>query len=240
MDAVISIGGQSFLDGLIRILGPALTPLRTPMPITLPGIANGTLSIRGVQPVLPGGTPGMIELDVEIDLKGEVLLVASVAAGVLNLNLGTGTINLQPSTGNVTEPVRTGNLTTDKGNGTVAGTIVGTTTTTLALTLDALTGKVVLPAATAPLSLDAIGGTFVLPANFSNLALPLPAVVPVAVDFTRGAPLVARISLSPIVNGAVPGGGQAFVTAASGFALDFGFRNAIVTLPNLAGNITNL
>src|SRR5438105_13698142 len=112
MDAVISIGAQSFLDGLIRIFGPALQPLRAPMPVALPGVANSVLGIRNIQPVLLSVGSGQIRLDVELDLKGEVLLVANIAAGVVNFTFGTGNLNLNPSTGTVAQPARSGTLST--------------------------------------------------------------------------------------------------------------------------------
>ncbi len=148
MDAVISIGGQSFLDGLMRLLGPALQPLRAPMPVALPGVANGVLSMRDIRPVLPGRTPGLIELQVELDLAGEVLLQ--------------------------------------------------------------------------------------LPAGAGDLTPPHPAVVPVAVDFTRTGSLLARIFLAPSVNGAGPNDAAVPIDGATGFGLDFRFRVVAVQLAPLA------
>ena len=234
MDSVISIGGQSFLDGLIRILGPALQPLRAPMPVALPGVSNAVLSIRNIQPVLLSDGSGQIQLNVELDLKGEVLLVASVAAGLVNFTLGNGTIDLNPSTGTIAEPARNGTLVTNPGTGTETGNVAGVPTT-LILTLNGLTGSVQLPAATAPLNLGAITGTIQFPAGVGNLALPLPAVVPVAVDFTGAAPLLARILLTPNVNGVLPNGPEAAINAARGFGLNFSLGNPTVPPPSLPG-----
>ena len=122
----------------MRLLGPALQPLRTPMPIALPGLTNGTLSIRRFEPVLPDLRAGEIELEVEFELAGEVLLLASAAVGDVTLTPGTGDINLGAATGTVAQPVRNGTLATSPGSGTV-----GPAT---ALTLDALSGTVQLPA----------------------------------------------------------------------------------------------
>jgi len=181
MDAVISIGGQSFIDGIVRLLGPALQPLRTPMPVALPGLTNSTLSIRRFEPVLPGSRPGEIELEVEFELAGEVLLLASAP-----LDQVTGEINLGAATGTVSQPARTGTLTTSQGSGTVGPT---------ALALDALSGTVQLAGEPdAALNLGAIAGTLRFPPGGGAIALPFPAVVPVAVDLSRGGPLVARFA----------------------------------------------
>ena len=224
MDAVISIGGQSFIDGIVRLLGPALQPLRTPMPIALPGLTNGTLSIRRFEPVLPGSRPGEIELEVEFELAGEVLLLASAAVGNVTLTPGTGDINLGAATGTVAQPVRNGTLATSPGSGTV-----GPAT---ALTLDALSGTVQLAGAPdAALNLAAIAGTLQFPAGVGTIALPFPAVVPVAVDLSRGGPLVARVSLAPLVNGGATGGADAPIDITTGFGLDFDFSVANLVPP---------
>src|SRR5437016_10888627 len=112
MDAVISIGGQSFVDGLLRILNPALQPVRDPLPVPIPGLTNGVLRIRSIQTVLPSAQNGTIELAVEIDLSAELLLVATVNAGVLDLNL-LPTFGLPPS---ITVDLPKRNLTIDAKN----------------------------------------------------------------------------------------------------------------------------
>src|SRR5207248_9632955 len=162
----------SFVDGLVRILGPGLQALRAPMPVALPGLSNAVLSIRSIKSVIPSAQSGTIELDLEIDLTAEVLLVASVAADTVNLTLGNGTVTLPASSGSLAEPLRSGALATNPGTGTETGTIAGVATT-LNLALNSLSGSVTLPAATAPLTLDQVVGTIQLPAGVGNLALPL-------------------------------------------------------------------
>lgn len=126
-DAFISIGGQSFVDGLVRILGPGLQALRAPMPVALPGLSNGILSIRSIQSVFPSAQAGTVELDLELDLTAEVLLVASVAAETVNLTFGTGsfTIPATPSAATLADPGRSAgfalNPITSVGNGTITG-----------------------------------------------------------------------------------------------------------------------
>lgn len=229
MDAVISIGGQSFLDGVIRLLGPALQALRAPMPVAFPGLTNGLLTIRNIVPVLPGGTPSQIELRVDFEISGEALLVASVAAGTVNLNLGNANINFPRQAGTVGQPLRGGQVRTPAQSVTATG---------VSLTLPAVTSPLDLDAAAdAVLSLDPIVATFNLPAAVGNLALPLPAVTPVALDLTRGTPLTAAIFLLIDVNGLFPDAGDAPINASTGFGLDFGFRVISVQPPAIAGTL---
>lgn len=214
MDAVISIGGQSFLDGIVRLLGPSLLALRTPLPIALPGLSNGLLTVRNIQPVVPSSKLGAIELLVEFAIAGEVLIVASVAAENVNLSLGTGDIDLDPSKGGVKQPKRTGTLATKDGTGTVGG---------LALALDALGGTLELDelAAAAELNLDPIVGKLQFAPGVSTLALPLPAVVPMAIDFTPDLPLSATVVLDVTVNGSKPDVAGVDVEADREFGLEF-------------------
>ena len=238
MDAVISIGGQSFVDGLVRILGPALQPLRAPMPLALPGLSNSFLSVRNIQPVFPSAQAGTIELDLQIDLTAEVLLVASVRAGTVNITLGNGTVTWPGTSGTVTEQERAGTLAINQNPnaGTETGTIAGVNTV-LTMALNQLSGSVRLPAPTNPTSLNInqIVGSIQLPAGTGNLGLPLPAVVPVAVDFTRDAPLRAHVFLSPVVNNQ----GTAVdtpINARTGFGLVFHIEQATAQVDALAGN----
>ena len=237
MDSVISIGGQSFVDGFVRILGPALQPLRSPMPVALPGLSNSFLSVRNMQPMFPSSQAGTIELDLEIDLTAEVLLVASVAAGTVTLALGNGTVTWPGGTGTVTEQARSGTLaiTQNPNAGTATGTIAGVNTT-LGLALNNLAGTVNLPAPAnpAPLSINQIVGSIQFPPGTGNLSLPLPAVVPVAVNFTQDAPLRARVFLTPMVNSQgtaadVP------INASTGFGLVFDIAQVTAQVTGLAG-----
>jgi hypothetical protein len=265
MDAVISIGGQSFVDGLVRILGPGIQALRSPMPIALPGLGNGLATIRSIRSKFPGGG-GTIAFELEIDLTAEVLLVASVAAETINLTPGTGsfTIPATPSVATLVEQARSAALSLDPitsaVNGTVTGapaaitgtipseplsltgpvagapvTLTGTipaaalnltetipdAPVTLNLSLNGVTGSVNLPSALLPIDLNQIVGTIQLPGGTGNLALPLPAVVPVAVNFTQDAPITARVFLPPFINNSAVGGADVHIDASSGFGLEF-------------------
>ncbi|HJU75213.1 MAG TPA: hypothetical protein VJ717_15835 [Gemmatimonadaceae bacterium] len=209
LDAVISIGGQSFIDGVMRLLGPALQALRTPMPIAVPGLTNSLLTIKNIRPVLPGANRGQIELNVEVEITGEVLLVASVAAGTLNLSLVNAAINLDAATGSVTQ--RTGQ------DGS------------LGIPSLSATGTWRLPAQGLPLDLNPMTGRISLPA-VGNLALPLPAVVSVPVDLTRNASLTTTVFLALGVNG-VALNTEATIDDTTGFGLLFGCRPANVLPP---------
>jgi hypothetical protein len=230
VDAVISIGSQSFLDGLLRILGPALDTIRGPVPIAIPGLTNSLLNIRDIVPVLPGSSRGQIELRLQVELSGEVLLVASVAAGTVSLGLGTGDIRLDPATGTVDQPLRSGTLNINAVTGRVGPTV---------LSLDPATGTLSLPAAAAaPLNLGAIVGTLTLPAGGGDLGLPLPAVVAVPIDLTHGNRIAATVQLAVTVNGAAVDT-EVAIAATTGFGLVFGANAASVTLPPLAETFTD-
>lgn len=230
MDAVISIGSQSFLDGLLRILGPALDSIRGPIPIAIPGLTNSLLHIRDIVPILPGSSRGQIELRVQIELSGEVLLVASVAAGTVSLGFGTGDIHLDPATGTVDQPVRNGTLNINAVTGDVGPT---------PLDLDPATGTLSLPAiAAAPLNIGAIVGTLTLPAAAGDLALPLPAVVAVPIDLTRGSRITATVQLAVTINGAAVDT-EVPIGMTSGFGLAFAVNAASVAVPALSTPFTD-
>jgi len=229
VDAVISIGSQSFLDGLLRILGPALDTIRGPVPIAIPGLTNALLNIRAIVPVLPGSSRGQIELRLQIELSGEVLLVASVAAGTVSLGLGTGDIRLDPATGTVDQPLRNGTLNINAVTGRVGPTL---------LNLDPATGTLSLPAAAAaPLNIGAIVGTLTLPDGAGDLGLPLPAVVAVPIDLTQGNRIAATVQLAVTINGAAVDT-EVPIGVTTGFGLEFGVDAASVTLPALSAAFT--
>lgn len=226
VDSVISIGSQSLLDGLVRLLGPALQPLRSPLPVAVPGLANAFVRIRSIEPVVVPSRAGHVELRVQLELGGEALLVASVAAGTVNLALGSGTVALDPSTGHrVEQPARDGTVALPALTGTVGGVGGGT------VSIGPASAPVTLPEAPAALlTLGAIVGTVDLPDGGGDMSLPLPAVVPVAVDLTRGMALTATVLLTPRVNG-MGVSRDATVDRNTGFGLQFGFDAAHVDVP---------
>ena len=71
-DSVVSIGGQSFMDGLWRLFGPALEGLTNPLPIALPGFANAELRIAQLIPILL--PTGPLEIIATVDVTAEALL----------------------------------------------------------------------------------------------------------------------------------------------------------------------
>lgn len=210
MDAVISIGGQSLIDGLLRILGPALEPLRAPLPIALPGVTNGFLTIRTIRAARPSSQPSTMELELALDLRGDVLFVANVANNVLSFS-GALTLGATQNAGTIRDPQRTAAL---QG-------LTGSPTATLQM-----------PATNMPLDLNQMQGTIQVPPAGTTLpSIPFPAVVPVPVVFTPR-PLTARVFFTPIVNGQSLFGNVADITAATAFGVEFDFGtptvNAIV------------
>jgi hypothetical protein len=241
MDAVISIGGQSFVDGLLRILGPALQPLREPLAVPVPGLTNGVLHIRSIQSVLPSAQNGTIELDLEIDLRAELLLVATVNARALNLAVlpptALPTVNLPAATGTLDQPLRTLSIDGNNNAGTETGP-VGTLAANLKLATNKLTGSLDAAAAAA-LNLNAIAATVQLPQALSTIPVPLPAVVPVAVNFTSNGPLKTRVFLPPLLNNAAVGA-EAIIDGAFGFGLEFSFPTPSVQVDSLAAAVNAL
>src|SRR5437762_10746524 len=89
-DSVVSIGGQSFVDGLWRLLGPALEGITNPLPVALPGFANGQLRITQLVPVIPGtptSTPAL-QILAFVEVAAEAVLQVTSTASPANLNLG--------------------------------------------------------------------------------------------------------------------------------------------------------
>lgn len=235
MDAVISIGGQSFLDGILRILGPAMEPLNAPIPVALPGVSNGLLAIRTMRSVRPSGQQGRLELELELDLKGEVLFVASVASPALALS-GDIALNATPGAATIREPQRDATLQNVTGNGSLANGVT--------LTITSLTGNVRIPPADIPVDLAQILGSISIPpAGAAAPGLPLPGVVPVPLHFnTPAQPLIARVFLTPTLNGRALGA-DAVVDGSTDFGLQFDFGTPTVqpaALPAaFPGNLQN-
>ena len=188
-DSVVSIGGQSLLDGVWRILQPALQSLNNPLPIALPGMSNAWVRIRKLTPALsslPGPVPSnrvpALTLDVELELLGEVLLTASVKAGTINLALPTGNITFPPGQGTFTLPntpiditplAMSGEIPVLGGTETVTLTPQGTKEMTLPSTPP---GTLDLSPVTGRLSFDA--------GSLGDVGLPLPSVVPLSLNLT--------------------------------------------------------
>jgi hypothetical protein len=161
-DAAISIGGRSLLDGVMRLLQPALRVLDSALPLDVAGMPGTLLSIRSVTPSLletPADADPSLGLRLEIvaDALGSVPIVAQVSAGTLDLGLGTGTVTL-PATGlPITIPAATGG---SLGLPALSGALTPGTITDQTLAIDPMTGTLTLPAAT---------GTIALPAGTGNV-----------------------------------------------------------------------
>lgn len=82
-DSVVSIGGQSFIDGVWRIFGPTLEGLTNPLPIAIPGLTNAQFRITDLIPVIPG-TPqsgGGLNVTALVSIVAEVLLTITEKSG---------------------------------------------------------------------------------------------------------------------------------------------------------------
>jgi hypothetical protein len=190
-DTVISIGGQSLVDGVWRLLGPALAGLSNPLPLTIPGFTNAEMRISRIIPVFPGTPPTSGALDVlaTVELTAEALLNVSVSAGDITITLGPQDLHLTNLTGTIGLPDQNGDLTNIRISGTYPAPI-GT------VNLGPGTGSVHLPANTATLTNGDLTGTINLPHDLTIPGIPFPAVVPIAVDLTPSTPLLLAAALS--------------------------------------------
>ena len=209
-DAVITIGGQSFVDGVWRLLAPALERLTNPLPLTLPGFTNSQVRITNIVPVFPGTAGGTgLQIALTMEVTAEALLQVVTETGGATIALGPQSFSLTNLTGGIDMPAQTGSLTNLVFSGSAVA--VGTGTGTLAL-----------PATTGALSGVTGNGTVALPASIAVPGLPLPAVIPVPLDLTQALPMVAT-ALVPI---AVTG-----PTDVTRFSLLFAALNPTVTPP---------
>jgi hypothetical protein len=186
-DSVVTIGGQSFVDGIWRLLGPALEGITNPLPLALPGFANARMRVTQIVPVFPAPGPatGALNLFATVEVTAEALLHVTTSTKSVNIALGPQDLSLASLTGSVELPARNGTLT----NILLSGG---------ALNLGPGTGDVQLPPSTAALSDGSAAGTLDFPGDLAMPALPFPAVVPVAVELTPSEPLAlpARAVLS--------------------------------------------
>src|SRR5947199_2575248 len=145
-DTVISIGGQSLVDGVWRLLGPALEGLSNPLPLALPGFTNAAMRITRIIPVFPGMPPATGALDVlaTVELTADALLNVNLAAGNFSITLGPQQLHVTNLTGTIGVPAQTGNLLN----------LVGTQT-----------GTISLPAHAETLTNGDLTGTLNLPGN---------------------------------------------------------------------------
>jgi hypothetical protein len=184
-DAVTTIGGQSFVDGIWRLLAPALERLTNPLPLTLPGFTNSQVRVTNIVPVFPGTAGGTgLQIALTMEVTAEALLQVVTETGGATIALGPQSFNLASLTGGIDLPAQTGSLT-------------GLVFTGSAVALGTGTGTLALPATTGALSGVTGNGTVALPPSITVPGLPLPAVIPVPLDLTQTLPMVAT-ALVPI------------------------------------------
>lgn len=199
-DSVVSIGGQSLLDGVWRILQPALQSLNNPLPVTLPGMTNAWVRVRAITPALSRSSASLT-LQVDVEVLGDILLTASVKAGTVNLALPQGTINIPKPTaaGDITLPTTPITVTLPAMDGPLSlapnGTLTLTPRTDVSITLP--TGS--------KFNLPALTGTLNFPSGIpGNVGLPLPSVVPLTLNLTPTAPVrvpvTVPLAVAPTIN----------------------------------------
>jgi hypothetical protein len=90
-DSVISIGGQSFVDGVWRLLGPALEGLTNPLPVAIPGLTNARMRVTQMVPQFPGTLPpgGALQLRATAELTAEALVQAAAPTVVTGVQVPT-------------------------------------------------------------------------------------------------------------------------------------------------------
>lgn len=184
-DAVITIGGQSFVDGAWRLLAPALERLTNPLPLTLPGFTNSQVRVTNIVPVFPGTAGGTgLQIALTMEVTAEALLQVVTETGGATIALGPQTLNLTSLTGGIDLPAQTGSLTNLVFTGSAVAVGTGT-------------GTLDLPATTGALSGVTGTGTVGLPPSISLPGLPLPAIIPIPLDLTQALPMVTS-ALVPI------------------------------------------
>jgi hypothetical protein len=198
-DTVISIGGQSLVDGVWRLLGPALEGLSNPLPLALPGFSNAAMRITRIIPVFPGAPPASGALDVlaTVELNAEALLNVNVAAGNINISLGSQSLHLTNLTGTLGLPAQDIGLTNIAIGGNFTGPLGHAD-------FGPGMGSLHLPVSTANLTNGDLTATLNLPGHLMLPGIPLPAVVPVAVDLTPSAPLAVSAALQLTASGINP------------------------------------
>lgn len=211
-DTVVSIGGQSFADALWRLLGPALEDLSQPLPLVIPGFTNTQMRITELTPVSQGlATYGGLGFRAKVHINADVLLHVLVESGTATIALGPQALALANLAGPIALPAQAG---------TLSNIAIGGTIGSLPSNLAGGTGTVALPAGTAALAGGTGTGTLGLPANLTLPGIPLPAVVPVAVDLTPNGPWEIQAVLQLKVDG--PG-------AATGRGLLFSVVQVLIT-----------
>jgi hypothetical protein len=184
-DSVVSIGGQSFVDGVWRLLQPALQYLTHPFPVSVPGLTNTWVRVRSITPQVSGNLSAVFALKVELEARGELLMTTSVRAGLLRLRLGTVEIDLPQLEGNFQLPTGRENIinvTLPPMTGTLQLPAPPRTQTITLRPENDQTATAMLPGTPGTLKVLPNRVTIQFPDRLGDLGLPLPAVVPVPID----------------------------------------------------------
>jgi hypothetical protein len=191
-DSVCSIGGQSFVDGVWRLLGPALQGLTNPLPVAIPGFANARMRVTQLVPVFPGSqSSGGLTIRANVEMTAEALLHVLVESGSAAITIGTQSVSLANLAGPIAVPPQAG---------TLSNIAIGGTVGTLGAALTGGTGDVALPGGTSTLSGGTGTGTLG-PGSLALPGIPLPAVVPVPVNLTQDGPLLVQVTAQLTVSG---------------------------------------
>lgn len=223
-DTVISIGGQSLLDGVWRMLQPALQSLNNPLPVSLPGMNNSWVRIRNITPSWSTSAPAGLRLTVFVEVLGDILVTGSVKGDTLNLSLPRGNFTFPNSAfGKLQLPTQNLNITDLK----LTGVPAITTATGNISVAPSTTATKQLPITDGTLDLSVLKGDFGFVADsLGRVGLPLPALVPLALDLTRTSParidVTLPLSVDPVIG----------PSTASGIRLNLG--------PPTAGAISTL
>ncbi|HSU17999.1 hypothetical protein [Longimicrobium sp.] len=180
-DSAVSIGGRSLLDGIWRVLQPAVAHLQGWLPLSIPGMTNASMRVTRFVPVERSSLGGVFQVMAFVEARGEVLVTASVQAGTLRLTLGDVRLSIPTSTATLTAMPVESTLTIPAD--ATAGTI-SLPTGAATIGLSDLTGTVTSPMHTESISLPATVATLAMPVDAGNLGIPLPAVVPIPIELT--------------------------------------------------------
>jgi hypothetical protein len=91
-DSVVSIGGRSLADGILRLFSPGLRAVPTQLPIAIRGLTDGSILVRSVTP-LPLDREGL-PVKVKFDAIGHVTLSGIGSLREVSLPLGAMSFDL--------------------------------------------------------------------------------------------------------------------------------------------------
>ena len=194
-DTVVSIGGQSLIDGVWRLLGPALAGLNNPLPIAIPGFTNAQMRVTQLLPVFPAAPSenGALILNLGVRITGEALLLVTAATEGVGIALGEQSLAFRELAGSVALSEMTASLADLEIAG--AGALTGGDV------LGPGTGKVRIADGVAAFADGQGSGTLVSLGDPAIPPIPFPVMVPVALDLTPGRPLGTMATIEISVSG---------------------------------------